>query len=89
MYIQLGQDVDPIPPITDIVPGWPAPAPPEARSIDVKNGIVFGAGFNAKQEFNFGIFFASLQAAMGFDLALGTTPLKCNNKPLGHEWLDH
>ncbi len=82
-YFQIGQDIDPIPNVSEIVPGWPAPAEKAKREIDPKNGFCFGLNYSLRKSFDMAIFYAAVNGGFGFDVALGTTDLKCDDRRFG------
>ena len=81
MYLQLGQDLDPIPEVSEIVPGWPEPGPANRPGFSPKSGLCFGLNFEVGYDLDVAIFYAKIRGGMGFDLALGHTDAMCNNPP--------
>ncbi|MBI1226059.1 MAG: choice-of-anchor D domain-containing protein [Bacteroidetes bacterium] len=82
-YFQIGQDIDPIPNVNEIVPGWPVPAEKAKREIDPNNGLCFGLNYNLRKSFDMAIFYAAVEGGFGFDVALGTTNQKCDDRRFG------
>jgi hypothetical protein len=77
-YFQLGQDLDPMPQVADIVPGWPAPAEKiKERQINPSSGIALGMSLHVEKNYDFAIFYASFNGGLGFDVAMGRSDLKC------------
>ncbi|MCC6724874.1 MAG: hypothetical protein IT258_10215, partial [Saprospiraceae bacterium] len=77
-YFQLGQDLDPMPQVAEIVPGWPAPAEKiKEREINPSSGIALGMSLFIERNYDFAIFYASFRGGLGFDVAMGRSDLKC------------
>jgi hypothetical protein len=77
-YFQLGKDLDPMPDVADIVPGWPVPAEKiQDRNISPTSGIALGMSLYIEKNYDFAIFYANFRGALGFDVAMGRSNLTC------------
>lgn len=88
-YFQMGKDVDPIPPLTVLIPKLSDPGKKRENSDLNKagNGIAFGANIDLNAKLSYGPMDAKLNAGIGFDLNLKeykeVTCVNLDNKDIG------